>query len=273
MTRRPVTTGRVEHSHNGTAAPGHTPHDQGPAVPYSLAGSTGLTGAHVAGRIGLTRALGAALAATGVAATAACGGGTSSTAADTSSPAPTTTEETTATTTASTTTPSTTTPSTTSPPTATTTGATSTTAGPLGTDAAGRRLTLSDFFSPASSWEEQRYDVAGQQDLQGIANEVSSCYGANDEDGLELRLGNNFDTLVFSVAQADDSRSSDQELAVQVIANNEQVEVRNVPFNQVQDFSIPVTGVNALKIQLALDDRNPDCSGAVTAVLTDVEVS
>ncbi|SFT62953.1 hypothetical protein SAMN05660657_02038 [Geodermatophilus amargosae] len=237
-------------------------------MPYSLAGSTGLTGAHVTGRIGFIRTLGAALAATGVAATGACGGGTSSFAADTSSPAPTTTEEPAASTTAATTTASTTTPST-----ASTTGATSTTGGPLGTDDAGRRLTLRDFFSPASSWEEQRYDVAGQQDVQGIANEVSTCYGANAEDGLELRLGNNFDTLEFSVAQADDSRSSDQELTVQVLANNEQVEVRNVPFNQVQDFSIPVTGVNALKIQLALDDRDPDCSGAVTAVLTDAEVS
>ncbi len=222
------------------------------------------------------RAVGTVLAAACVVTATACGGEPSFTAATPSSDtaAPTssssaapgsTTSAAPTTTTATTTTAATTTA-------ATTTATGSTTGGPLQTDDAGRRLTLGDFFSPGSYWEEERYDVAGQQDVQGIGTEVSSCYGFQPEEALELRLGNNFDTLDFSVAQADDSRSSDQQVSVQVLANNEQVEIRSVPFNQVQTFSIPVAGVNALRIELALDEDNPDCGGAVTAVLTDVQV-
>jgi hypothetical protein len=58
----------------------------------------------------------------------------------------------------------------------------------------------------------------------------------------------------------------------EVLANNSQVEIRSVPFNEVQNFSIPVTGVNALKINLSLDDRVEDCGGSVIAVITDVIV-
>jgi hypothetical protein len=218
------------------------------------------------------RALRAGVAAACVVATAACSGGGSFTAAPTTEASATPTTSSAATTTATTTTATTTTaaPTTTA---STTTSATETSSGgPLQTDDAGRRLSLSDFFNPGPHWEEERYDIAGQQDVQGIATEVSSCSGFLDDDALELRLGNNFESLDFSVTQADDSRSSDQQVSVQVVANNEQVEIRSVPFNQVQTFSIPVAGVNALRIELALDEDNPDCRGAVTAVLTDVEV-
>ncbi|SFP96704.1 hypothetical protein SAMN05660464_0332 [Geodermatophilus dictyosporus] len=211
------------------------------------------------------RALQAGVAAACLVATAACGGGGSFTAAPTQGTSAAPTTSTAATTTATTGAPTTTAPTTAS---ATETGS----GGPLETDDAGRRLTLRDFFEPGSSWEEERYDVAGQQDVQGIATDVSSCYGFQREDALELRLGNNFETLELSVAQADDSRSSDQQLTVQVLANNAQVEIRSVPFNEVLTLSIPVEGVNALRIELALDEDDPECSGAVTAVLTDVEV-
>ena len=53
---------------------------------------------------------------------------------------------------------------------------------------------------------------------------------------------NNFEELTFSVAQANDSRDSDRQLGVEVLANNEQVEIRSVPFNQVQEFTIDVDG-------------------------------
>jgi hypothetical protein len=134
----------------------------------------------------------------------------------------------------------------------------------------GRELTLADFFEPSTWWEEERYDIADQKDVQGIAAEVGTCYGVAQE--LELRLANNFDTLEFSVAQANDSRESDQSLSVEIIANNSQVEIRSVPFNEVQTFTIPVRGVNALKINFGLDDRVENCGGSVIAVVTDVTV-
>ncbi len=217
------------------------------------------------------RALRAGVAAACVVATAACSGGGSFTATPTTEASATPTTSTAATTTASSTAAGTTSAAPTT--TASTTSATETSSGgPLETDDAGRRLTLRDFFEPGPYWEEERYDVAGQQDVQGIATEVSSCYGFQREDALELRLGNNFETLDLSVVQADDSRSSDQQLTVQVLANNAQVEIRSVPFNEVLTLSIPVTGVNALRIELALDEDDPECGGAVTAVMTDVEV-
>ena len=85
--------------------------------------------------------------------------------------------------------------------------------------------------------------------------------------------GNNFQELTFSVAQANDSQDSDQELSVEVLANNEQVEIRSVPFNEVQEFTIDVDGVNALKILFSLDDNVANCGGSVIGVLTDTTVS
>jgi hypothetical protein len=125
---------------------------------------------------------------------------------------------------------------------------------------------------PADIWEERRYDLADQKDVQGIAATVNQC-GDYAPMELELRLGNNFEELTFSVAQNNDSRDSDQELSVEVLANNEQVEIRSVPFNQLQDFTIDVSGVNALKILFYLDDNVEDCGGSVIAVLTDATVT
>ena len=154
-----------------------------------------------------------------------------------------------------------------------TTGAGSTgSGGPLSTEDAGRQLTLADFFQPPGSGEEQRYDSAGPQDLPGIGTELYGC-SSNSSYELELRLQNNFDLLEFSVGQADDSQISEQEVVVEVLANNAQVDIRTVPFNQVRPFSVPVTGVNALKLRFTQNDELDNCSGYVTAVLTDVTVS
>ena len=145
--------------------------------------------------------------------------------------------------------------------------------GPLGTDSAGRPLTLANFFEPDSSWAEKRYDIADKSQVQGIGTEVTNCYQGNARP-LELRLGNKFKQLTFSVGQANDSQASDQKLVVEVLANNQQVEIQSVPFNQVQDFKIPVDGVNALKILLYLDNTVQRCgNGSVNGVIIGATVN
>jgi hypothetical protein len=207
-------------------------------------------------RVDVRRACALLLTSGVVLASAACGGDALSPKADETTAAP-TTEATTESTTESTSAPTTTTEETTS---------TSSAPGELDPDDVGRRLTLNDFFNPSSSWQEDRFDLADEKQVQGIAADVSSCYSAQE---LELRLANNFEELDFSVGQANDSTSSDASVTVEVLANNAQVEIRSVPFNEIQEFSIPVEGVNALKIHVYLDDR-ATCNGRVTAVLTEV---
>ena len=144
--------------------------------------------------------------------------------------------------------------------------------GPLDPEDEGRKLTLADFHMPSTAWDEERYDIADEKDVQGIAATVQQC-GDYSPLELELRLANNFEELTFSVAQANDSRDSDQQLSVEVLANNEQVEIRSVPFNEIQDFAIDVDGVNALKILFYLDDNVDGCGGSVIGVLTDTTVN
>ena len=156
--------------------------------------------------------------------------------------------------------------------TATETSAVDDSDGPLDPEDEGRKLTLADFHMPTNAWDEERYDIADQKDVQGIAATVQSC-GDSAPQELELRLGNNFEELTFSVAQGNDSRDSDQQLSVEVLANNEQVEIRSVPFNQIQEFTIDVDGVNALKILFYLDDNIDTCGGSVIGVLTDTTVN
>ncbi|MGY1618390.1 hypothetical protein ACI797_16750 [Geodermatophilus sp. SYSU D00691] len=157
-----------------------------------------------------------------------------------------------------------------------TTSASSTSAsddGVLDEEDEGRRLTLADFFA-VTDFEERRYDVADQNDVQGIGATVQYCGGdPSYVQQLELRLANNFSELTFSAAQANDSRNSDQELAVEVVGNNEQIDIRSVPFNEVQDFTVDVEGVNALVIRLYLDDAAEDCGGSVIGVITDATLN
>jgi hypothetical protein len=158
------------------------------------------------------------------------------------------------------------------PTTTSTSSASSTSAspgGPLGTEAEGRPLTLADFFMPDSYWEEKRFDIADQKDVLGLGVEISCSTTAE----LELRLANNFDTLDFSVGQANDSVSSEESVSVEVLANSAQVEIRSVPFNQVQSFTIPVTGVNALKISVTADRDTSSCDNYATAVITGARLS
>lgn len=210
------------------------------------------------------RALGCTVLSLGVLlGTAGCGGDALSASATASS----------STTTAAETTTSSSAPATTSAA-ATTAAASTSSGGPLTTESAGRPLHLTDFFMPGSDWQEKRYDVADKSQVQGIGTTVANCGSYYAPQELELRLANNFHELTFTVGQANDSRASDQAVSVEVLANNAQVEIRSVPFNQLQQFTIPVTGVNALKIDLRLDEDVPHCgTGSVVAVLTDVQLS
>ncbi|MFC8040655.1 hypothetical protein ACFUOZ_14990 [Paenarthrobacter sp. NPDC057355] len=130
-------------------------------------------------------------------------------------------------------------------------------------------MSLSNFFEPESSWTENRYDVADKSGVSGIATTISS-YGSAET--LELRLANNFNSLTFNVGQANDSKSSDKILLVRVVGNGKQLDVRKVPFNTIQEISVPAKGVNALKIELSLDDTPSSDSKSIQAVVSDVVV-
>lgn len=147
----------------------------------------------------------------------------------------------------------------------------------LGEDRAGDSLTLADFFRPDTNWTENRFDVADEPDVSGIASEVSQCeitdYGPNAV--LELRLANNFEKLNFSVGQSNSSESSDSTLVVRVVGNGDQIDIQRVPFDQVQDFDLDVSDVNALQIEAFLDQGSSNAcyrEGPVTAVVWDAEL-
>lgn len=146
----------------------------------------------------------------------------------------------------------------------------------LGPDKKGQELGLADFFNPSASWTENRYDVANESGVSGIASDISTCglKDYNDSGKLEMRLGNNFKQMSFKVGQANTSEASDQTLVVRVAGNNKQIDIWRIPFNETQEFSFPVTDVNALTVQFYLDDEVQRCgnSGSVQAVMYDIEL-
>lgn len=145
----------------------------------------------------------------------------------------------------------------------------------LGEDVKGQSLTLSEFFQPGEDWTENRYDVADENNVSGIAGDITECgTGWSGPDRLELRLANNFEQLSFKVGQANQSESSRQTLVVRVVGNGNQIDIQRIPFNEVQDFDIDVEDVNALEIEFSLDEEVTDCTslGESTAVLWDVEL-
>ena len=147
------------------------------------------------------------------------------------------------------------------------------TAGPLPPEAAGTTLKLANFFNVDQSWTESRYDIADRRQEQGIGRLVDQCYPQNAP-FLELRLANNFNTLKFEVGQSNASQGSDQILIVDVSGNNEQIDIRRVPFNKVQAFDIKVSGVNALRISFYLDSQADGCGReSVEAVLHNAVVN
>jgi hypothetical protein len=139
--------------------------------------------------------------------------------------------------------------------------------------ATGRSLTTADFFAVPDQWADGRFDVAGQRDLAGVGGPLSSCEDEAGESSatIELRLANNFTRLSMKVGQSDDSRSSDSEVNVKVLGNGKYLDTVRVPFNKIANLQAPVTGVNALKLQIWMGGEN--CTGdAVEAVLMDLRV-
>lgn len=142
-------------------------------------------------------------------------------------------------------------------------------------DQKGKNLTLSEFFSPTNTWAENRYSVAGETNVSGIAGEIDQCgnsYGSPEK--LELRLANSFDQLSFKAGQADQSESSKQTLVVRAVGNGNQIDIQRIPFNKIQEFTLNVSDVNALELEFLLDEDVTDCNrlGKTTAVVWDIEL-
>jgi hypothetical protein len=136
----------------------------------------------------------------------------------------------------------------------------------------GKTLKLADVFSVVGDWSEQRYDVADRSGVFALGAPVNCSYNSNPTASLELRLANRFSSLSFTVGQANDSQTSDGSLTVDVIANStDKRDNRTVPFNKVQDFTIDVTSVGALKINFSLPCDNGGAS--VIAVVEGMSVT
>jgi hypothetical protein len=143
----------------------------------------------------------------------------------------------------------------------------------LGEDASGRALTTADFFDTPDDWADGRFNVAGQKDLAGIGGPLSSCEDDASESSptIEIRLANNFTRLSMKVGQSDESPSSESEVNVKVLGNGKYLDTIRVPFNKIANLQAPVTGVNALKLQVWMGGEN--CTGdSVEAVLMDLKV-
>lgn len=140
--------------------------------------------------------------------------------------------------------------------------------------ASGRSLTTADFFLTPDRWADGRYDVAGQQDLPGVGGPLVGCRDEpiNSSPTIELRLANNFTRLSMKVGQSDDSPSSSAEVNVKLSGNGKYLDVVRVPFNKIATVQVPVTGVNALEMQMWTG--GPDCQVGtrVEAVLLDLKL-
>lgn len=128
-------------------------------------------------------------------------------------------------------------------------------------------LTLGDIFNVEGEWTEDRYNVSDRSDIRALGARVLCSSSTRS---LELRLARRFDTLSFTVGQDNASDSSQEVLVVEVIGNGEQMDVRRVPFDQVQPFDLPITGVNAVIIDFSLERP---CDDSVIAVVESLTVS
>jgi hypothetical protein len=142
----------------------------------------------------------------------------------------------------------------------------------LATTVSGRSLTLSDVFSAEGEWEESRYDVGDRSEIQGIAARLRGC-GEDEKAELELRLAHHFSRLTMNVGQANNSRSSDVSLVVAIVANGKQVDVRRVPFDRIQPFTVNVKDVNAVKLRFWIDDAQCEYGADIVAVIEKLTVS
>lgn len=134
-----------------------------------------------------------------------------------------------------------------------------------------RDLTLADAakMDPEEGWRTDRFNIAKTSDVRGHATDID-CYGSSE---LEYRLENKFTKLDFSTGQANTSESSDDILKLEILGDGEQIDVKNIPFNEIESFSVDVTDVNALRINASLDDESGTCEGDVTAVIYNVRLN
>lgn len=136
-------------------------------------------------------------------------------------------------------------------------------------------LGLDGFFRPGENWDEKVYNVADLDSVQGITTSVERC-GLDRAQVLELRTQNDFETLSFSVGQANESESSSERLLVEVIGDNgPPLHAARVGWNEIVPFSeLPIDAVGAVKIRVALDDEVERCGWeSVIAVFFDVTLS
>lgn len=138
----------------------------------------------------------------------------------------------------------------------------------LDPDVKGRALGLDDFFRPERRWTEQLYDIANERDVTGVGTTIASCW--NETYPLEMRLGNDFSTFSFRAGQSNLSASSAETVVVQVEGNGDTLDIKRIPFNTVESVFVEVNGVNALKINVSLDEELSECDGA-DIVLFDIK--
>lgn len=156
-------------------------------------------------------------------------------------------------------------------------GTLSSSPGSVPTDRLGQPLSLRDAHSFYPEWEEGLYEVADRSDVRAMGAPVTGCGLASYSPHLEFRLANRFDSLSMNIAQANSSESSDQTLVVVIEGNDEQIDIRQVPFNEVVSIAdLDIDGVNALRVRLFLDDEDEDCgsgSSGTTAVIEQLVVT
>lgn len=133
------------------------------------------------------------------------------------------------------------------------------------------KLTLQDFFMPDDMLNEDIYNIATETKQMG----VGAVLDGYDVQVLELRLENRFNKLTFKAGQDNDSESSDFVLRVEVYKNGTSDTFVDVPFNEIHQFEVDVTNVNALKIELTSrsGDGKPHSSyKKITAVVFDINL-
>ncbi|HEY5822174.1 MAG TPA: hypothetical protein VIT20_09375 [Propionibacteriaceae bacterium] len=143
----------------------------------------------------------------------------------------------------------------------------------LDRNAVGRDLKLSDVFSAPVEWRDDRFDIASDRGLDGFGGPVRRC--ATDEASAqtaELRLANNFSRLTLRFGEANNSDSSDSEMLVRLVGNGAFITSKQVKFNKLESMTVPVVGVNALKIQVYMTGKNCDDNRGINAVITGLRV-
>lgn len=140
--------------------------------------------------------------------------------------------------------------------------------------AAGRDLKVADLFAVPIEWHDGTFDVGSQRGLAGLSGPLRAC--SEDEakaQTVELRLANNFSKVALRVGQANNSESSDADLVVRVVGNGTTIDSTRVRFNQLQDLSFSVSGVNALKIEFFMAGKKCNEDKSVNAVVTGLRLA